>query len=239
MDRDVVRVVLLLLGILWILGIYLWDRYKHRVKAKARRYFERRRREPQIDTVEDEELPLFPEDSNGDTQESWGQRRGRPRRKDADGNQRDLFESVPARVPAPPDPSLPPLIQFSVVAAQAGTFAGDDLLEAFAETGLEFGRMDIFHRYAEHTDEVLFSVASLVNPGTFPIADMAHFSTPGVVLFMQPDQMDPELVSEAFEDMVDTCRQLALRLRGEQWDERRQRLSADKIDLLRSRLQPA
>jgi cell division protein ZipA len=83
----------------------------------------------------------------------------------------------------------------------------------------------------------LFSVASLLEPGTFPIKDMENFQCPGVVLFFQPPQVDdPQAV---FDDLVSTCHELAMRLGGAEWDEKRQPLTLEKIAQMRERLREA
>jgi len=83
----------------------------------------------------------------------------------------------------------------------------------------------------------LFSIASLVEPGTFPIKDMENFQCPGIVLFFQPPQVDDPL--SVFDDLVATCHELSVRLGGEEWDEKRQPLSHEKIQQMRNRLREA
>lgn len=89
-------------------------------------------------------------------------------------------------------------------------FQGEELRDALEDLNLEHGEMGIFHRYDPRLREPLFSVASLVEPGTFPIDDMASFHCPGVVLFFQPATVANPLA--VYDDLVRTCHRLADRL---------------------------
>jgi len=131
----------------------------------------------------------------------------------------------------------PFLIQISVVANGEDNFNGLQLRDALEDLRLIYGDMGNYHRYDRDYRVPLFSVASLVEPGTFPIKDMENFDCPGVVLFFQPPQVDDPLA--VFDDLVTTCHELALRLGGVEWDEKRQHLSLDKITQMRERLTEA
>jgi cell division protein ZipA len=131
----------------------------------------------------------------------------------------------------------PFLIQISVVASGDGYFDGLELRDALDDLRLIYGDMGIYHRYDRDYRVPLFSVASLVEPGTFPIKDMENFHCPGMVLFFQPPQVDDPLA--VFDDLVTTCHELALRLDGVEWDEKRQLLTQEKIAQMRSRLKEA
>ena len=130
----------------------------------------------------------------------------------------------------------PFLIQISVV-AKGGFFNGLQLRDSLDDLRLIYGDMGIYHRYDREYRVPLFSVASLVEPGTFPIKDMENFECPGVVLFFQPPQVDEPL--EVFDDLVATCHELALNLGGVEWDEKRQPLTREKINQMRGRLREA
>ena len=125
----------------------------------------------------------------------------------------------------------PFIIQLSVVAKGEFLFAGDELKNALMDLDLVHGEMGIFHRYDSELRKPLFSVASLVKPGTFPIDDMASYQYPGVVLFFQPATVDDPL--RVFDDLVDTCHELAIRLDGIEWDETRRPLTEEKIAQMR------
>jgi cell division protein ZipA len=66
------------------------------------------------------------------------------------------------------------------------TIAGASLLPRLISMGFKFGEMDIFHRHENTagTGPILFSLASMYNPGTFDIDNMEQISTKGLSLFM-------------------------------------------------------
>ncbi|MCX8049944.1 MAG: cell division protein ZipA [Methylohalobius sp.] len=225
MDQTNLRIILAGLGILLLLGIYLWERLK------------RRKREL------DETLKALEEGEEIDTISINPIEETAP----VDVDVLDVEESLPksqSEVEEPPQPverapkaapkvgKLPEVIQVSVAAPPGRTFSGERLAEVFQELGLRYGEMNIFHAY--QGGEIQFSVASLVKPGTFPIEAMDEFETRGLTLFLQPPLVsDP---AEAFERMIATCHALAQRLGGSELDDRRQPLTAVKISLWRRQL---
>lgn len=236
MDRDTVRIVLLVVGVLIICGIYLWGRYG----ATLRDFVQRRGAFDELALDEplgafaggDEDLTLYGEAPFEETV--------RPvRRDDAKfGGFTDATDAVDVPRSEAPRESLvgaPFLIQVSVAARPGDSFSGVELRDALLDLGLVHGEMEIFHRYDRNFREPLFSVASLVRPGTFPIEDMESFRCPGVVLFFQPSKVaDPLAV---FDDLFETSRDLAEKLDGEEWDEARRTLTEEKIRDLRDRLE--
>jgi len=88
--------------------------------------------------------------------------------------------------------------------------------------------MNIFHRQdSRYPDRVLFSVASLVNPGHFPFDDMQDFTTPGLMLFTQLPGVRDGL--EIYSDMLYTANELAGLLGGTLQDETHSVLSKQTI----------
>jgi cell division protein ZipA len=248
MDRETVRMLLLVLGVLAVASVYVWGRYKSRVLD----FLNRRGEFDELDYDEDETTREAVEGGPEDDALhglSFSAREPEPAILPLDGDDDDELEAVaPAKPPAAsqhmPDPArnsaplgAPFLIQLSVVAADDGFFNGEDLRDALVELDLIYGDMGIYHRYDREYREPLFSVASLVEPGTFPIEDMESFECPGVVLFFQPPQVSDPLA--VFDDLVNTARELAEKLGGVEWDERREALTDDKIDLMRQRLEAA
>lgn len=66
------------------------------------------------------------------------------------------------------------------------TISGASLLPMLISMGFKFGEMDIFHRHEDSAGNgaVLFSLASMYNPGTFDIDNIEQISTKGLSLFM-------------------------------------------------------
>lgn len=123
----------------------------------------------------------------------------------------------------------------NLMARQPGVFGGKKLIDAFHEAHLYFGEMDIFHRYAntDGTGEIIFSVASAMEPGVFQISKMETFVTEGVTFFFVLEKQNKSIA--AFELMLRTAKQLAMRLDGELKDEQQKFLTLQSIEKYRER----
>lgn len=128
------------------------------------------------------------------------------------------------------------IIALSIMARQPGMFLGKKLQDAFVEAQLEFGDMDIFHRYDNRADgkEPIFSVASAVEPGVFDLVHMDTMTTPGLMLFFKLSTPNQSIA--AFELMLRIARQLAQRLDGELRDDRRRLLTIQSIEQYREKV---
>jgi cell division protein ZipA len=187
------RWVLLALGILVILGVYLWGRG----------------------------LP-----------QRWsaflaGLRKTGPEKPLAAARVEPEFEdaSIPSddqegRSVAKPDVSaLPPetVVTLRFIPKERKV-ACDRVILALRAAGLKHGRYGIFHRLANDlSDEPMFSVANLTEPGSFDLNRLAETKIAGVSFFMVlPGRGDPV---ERFDLMVATARHLARELEGDLRDE--------------------
>ncbi len=112
------------------------------------------------------------------------------------------------------------------VLAVDSPFGGQALLEVLVEGDMTFGEMDIFHRIAG--DEVRFSLASAVEPGTFDLAAMDAFKTPGVTMFMRVHEIRDPL--KALDEMLAIANAIALELNGEVRDETRSIMTPQTIE---------
>jgi cell division protein ZipA len=145
--------------------------------------------------------------------------------------------SVP-RVTRPEEPRQPALKQkilaLRLVCAGPERFKGAALRAAFESEGLSFGRYNIFHREIED-GQALFSIASLVEPGSFDLNEMPTRDYPGVSLFaVLPGAIDgPRL----FDELIATARRLADRLNGQLQDERRQMLTGARVLQMREEVE--
>ncbi len=224
LDKTTLRIVLAVAGVLLLVGVFLWD------------YWKKRRRELK-DTFEtlDQALPEndFELDEIDAVSLNPAEENVTPDVDVADAEQAGAETARELPDETPPPPNLPEVIQISVAAPRNQPFRGPELLQVLSDLGFEYGEMEIFHY--RRGGETLFSLASLVKPGTFPIEAMADFHTPGVTLFMQPPLLKRPL--EAFEIMVESCHTIAQRLGGSEWDERRQPLTAVRLAQWRRQLQ--
>jgi cell division protein ZipA len=126
------------------------------------------------------------------------------------------------------------LIMVSVVAPKGKPFVGGGLVEAMRGRGLRYGDMNIFHRVDPMTRATLYSVANVVEPGTFDMADLDNFRSPGVCFFMQLP--GPEQPMDTFEDMLKVARDVALRVGGELKDEQRSVMTGQTVEHYRQRI---
>jgi cell division protein ZipA len=111
--------------------------------------------------------------------------------------------------------SIPEILSVNVIAKPGENFASYDLFQAISTAGLQFGAMNIFHYYQPHNDnkKVLFSLASMTEPGEFDMNHMGEFTSQGLCLFMNLQTVDH--AEEVFALMLATAEQLADDLQGE------------------------
>lgn len=139
-----------------------------------------------------------------------------------------------SRAAAGGEPVIQELIVINVVAPRGQHFEGPALVEGLRARGLRYGEMNIFHRVDPMTRAVAYSVANVLEPGTFDMSDIENFRSPGVCFFMQlPGPEDP---LEAFEDMLKAARNLALQLGGELKDEQRSVMTGQTVEHYRQRI---
>lgn len=129
------------------------------------------------------------------------------------------------------DPALmnevPRLIVQLNVMHKEHPFTAAQIQAAAAEVDLKYGEMNIYHRETD-AGQVLFSMASVVEPGTFPKGTDESFSTPGMTLFTQlPGARDGLAI---YADMLFTAERLSAILDAVLQDERRHKLTKQSIE---------
>lgn len=124
----------------------------------------------------------------------------------------------------------------NVMARGGLSFAGDDLLQVLITAGLKFGEMNIFHHHLDSNTKgaVLYSVANVLNPGTFDLNNMSDFSTLGVSFFLALPTSINNL--DAFETMLSVAQQIKGGLDGELRDDERNLMTAQTIEHYRQRV---
>lgn len=113
------------------------------------------------------------------------------------------------------------VIVVSVVMPEGYLISGASLLPSLLTLGMKFGDMNIFHRHEDNAGngKVTFSLANMMNPGTFDLDNMENFTTQGVSLFMTlPNAGDPFKV---FEQMLAGAKQLSQEFGGQILDDKR------------------
>ena len=115
------------------------------------------------------------------------------------------------------------------LAAAPQRIEGARLLEALEAESLQHGKYQIFHRL--HGDGILFSAASMVEPGTFEPEKMGSMQFPGVTLFAQLPGPAPGM--HALNELVACARKLQQTLGGTLQDDRGVPLTVHRIERMR------
>jgi cell division protein ZipA len=123
------------------------------------------------------------------------------------------------------------------VAAKAGSrLHGPDIVVAAEKAGLTLGYMDIFHRLVDGRPEAgpIFSVANIIKPGSFDLANIADVETPAIAFFLTLPA--PVSALEAWETMEPAAQRMADLLDGIVLDEERNALGRQRIQHVREEL---
>ena len=123
------------------------------------------------------------------------------------------------------------------VAARAGAqLHGPDIVVAAEKAGLVYGHMNVFHRLVEGHPErgPIFSVANILKPGSFDMANIQSLQTPAIAFFLTLPAPVPAL--DAWETMLPTAQRMAELLDGVLLDEQRNALGRQRIAHLRDEL---
>ncbi|HEY7642553.1 MAG TPA: cell division protein ZipA C-terminal FtsZ-binding domain-containing protein [Steroidobacteraceae bacterium] len=253
------RWILIGFGIVLLAAIYLWGRRGNRA-APSDEAGVRSRPEPSVHNPEStllraaEETPLSPvmDDVAPEIEpapldhdvpaphDSW---RGRVEPTFADAP----TEEMPVRAPQPTASAAAAPTLSSSEAPQARRVErrkilslriamapqrveGAKLLEALLAESLQHGKYSIFHRL--HTDgSIVFSVASMVEPGTFDLEKMNDTLYPGVTMFTQLPGPVPGM--HALNEVIACARRLQANLGGTLQDERGVPLTVHRIERMR------
>lgn len=225
---DDLRLILLLIGAGIILVVYAWSRVQVRPRKRSAT------RTPTITShSRDDDFDTDDIDTD-DIEHELGRMERLVMEQDDDPVARDDEAVAQGGEPVAQDEER--LLIVSVVAAQGGKFSGPALIKAFKHNKLRFDDNEIFSRMFIRPGKEMpvFSVANMVKPGTYPLADMETFTTPGLTLFLQlPAPVDGV---EAFDDFVHTAERLAVELGGELRDEQQCVLTHQALMQLREKI---
>jgi len=107
---------------------------------------------------------------------------------------------------------------------------GAKLLESLLAESLQHGKYGVFHRL--HTDgTIVFSVASMVEPGSFELEKMSETLYPGITMFTQLPAPVPGM--HALNELIACARRLQANLGGTLQDERGVPLTVHRIERMR------
>ncbi len=208
------RWILLAIGLLIVGGIYYVGTKSNRARPSGR---EPPRREPALDGTMERELQrlgaLISEDRRPPTEPSPG------------------VEEPPALASAPEK-----IVALYLRCRGSGLLGGREIAAAADKVGLSFGSGDIYHRLQERGQGqvAIFSLANIMNPGSFDPARGNELQTQGLCLFMTlPNQLS---ALDAWDAMLAAGRRLAELLDVELLDETQSSLSRQRIAHIREQM---
>ncbi len=132
--------------------------------------------------------------------------------------------------------SVERIVAVNVVAPGTAHFEGADLVVAADKAGLEFGHKGIFHRLLEGKPELgpVFSVANMLQPGSFDLSRVTELTTTGLSFFMTLPGPLPAL--DAWDAMLPTAQRMAELLGGQVLDDEHNALGRQRIAHIRDEL---
>jgi cell division protein ZipA len=117
-------------------------------------------------------------------------------------------------------------------------FPAEELVLALRSVGLRHGEFGIFHRMAEteggsggKADRIRYSVASLVEPGSFDLSNLKDSEYLGISIFMLLPA--PEDGVKIFDEMLATAREIARQVNGRLTDEQGGAMSVQRERYMR------
>jgi cell division protein ZipA len=198
---------LLFVGLILLLFVYIYSRYRQELET----FFEAisRPRAPVESSV----------NADADRQED----------PDRDESGPDQDTVAP---PAVPEIRVKKVVAIRMMSGSDGGFSAETLILALREAGLRHGKFGIFHRPAGDDDRCSdFSVASLIEPGSFDLTRVKTEFYPGVSIFLRLPGPDNAL--NAFDDMLQISKSLAAKLDAELLDEQGSTLSIQRERYMR------
>ncbi|MEJ2213239.1 MAG: cell division protein ZipA C-terminal FtsZ-binding domain-containing protein [Gammaproteobacteria bacterium] len=225
MDSTELRILLFVLGVAFVAGIYFWDKRKHvdsrfhnlQSKRKARRH----------------DASVFSNDARGDISHEHEPEKNESAQANSPNDDFEIimkndaveqvsidddlsFSAVGAFEEFEAGADLPTKILQVNLISRKNEISGQMILDLASELNLTHGEFNIFHRMDEKTGKSIFSMANLVEPGSFDLNDMQNLKTPGLTLFSQlPAPVD---CMTAFSEMMNAAKRISYILGAELQD---------------------
>ena len=122
------------------------------------------------------------------------------------------------------------IIVLNVIARSEEGLHGDKINSAALANKLKYGHMGIFHRMGADA-KPMFSVANMVEPGSFDPETIHELITPGITFFMQLPVF--ESASDALTEMLQCAYHVSEILDADLCDKRRELLTESEAEKLR------
>lgn len=245
MDKELLRIVIIAIGLLIIVGLLIWgylnSQYNNGGDDDTSHTFRDIRK-----SIQDKLAPKQANDPK--TTRMTRHVADNPPKRNANWDDFDVDDDgghqpteMAAKRDQPVDDhkittsTLPRLIQLSIVANTERGFNGADLDAVFNIVGLEYANSIHIYERLDMDRRVDYCVGSMVNPGTFPSNNLETFYTPGVTFYMQPQEL-PDALS-VFDELIRTINLVVTELDGIVWDATRTPLTEITLKALRKSLQ--
>lgn len=239
MDATQLRIILLIAGLVLIAAIYFLGRPSKPDQG--------RRRDPaprQVDRSGRRVEPTFAEMLEAEAERATESEDGPGFPDTAEQPELDLIDETLAthrrgggsQVGARVDERFDRIVTLMVAARAGHMLRGPDLVVAAEKAGLTFGHMSIFHRLVDGHPEAgpVFSMANMLKPGSFDMANIQSVETPGISFFMTLPAPVPAL--DGWDMMLPTVQRMAELLDGIVLDEDRNALGRQRIAHIRDEL---
>ncbi|MEZ5465053.1 MAG: cell division protein ZipA [Lysobacteraceae bacterium] len=229
MDSTQLRIIILIVGLLLLAAIAFFGRPKKPDQGKRKaKGAPRERVEPRLgEGGEHDELADPASGLQSELELVEATLSGRERV--------ELQRRVPERKVSAEEAGFDRIITLFVAAREGETVRGSDLVVAAEKAGLYFGDMGIFHRRTDgNSGPSIFSVASMVKPGSFDMSRINELRVPGLSFFMALPGPIPAL--DAWEAMLPTAQRLAELLDCNVLDEEHNALGRQRIAHIRDQL---
>ena len=219
------RIGILVAGVLLLVAIFLFGRPKK--PSQGRR----------IETAERDTARVEPSLAGDDTSEQMqdynDERVSQPELGLAGGTP---VAGVESELGKRPSQDFDKIVSLYVAAKAGQVLRGEDIVVAAEKTGLTFGHMNVFHRLVEGHPErgPIFSMASIMKPGSFDMANIRAMETPAIAFFLTLPA--PLTALDAWEKMLPTVQRMAELLDGVVLDDGRNALGRQRIAHIRDEL---
>jgi cell division protein ZipA len=129
-----------------------------------------------------------------------------------------LVNRKPEKAAAPALKAESKVVAVRIMPAPGSAFPADELILTLREAGLRHGQLGIFHCHADDDEErIRYSVASLIEPGSFDLSKLKDSEYKGVSMFAILPA--PEDGLQLFDDMISKAREIAKAVEGTLADE--------------------